>query len=73
MNIDLILTLAAALAAGVLFAFASWRDAQPADPLKPRLIPWRALIIVSALLVVLALVHAVNLLGVETGTQLRAP
>lgn len=40
------LIIAAALA-GVAF-LASWRASRPADPLKPRMIPWRALMIVAA-------------------------
>jgi hypothetical protein len=40
------LIIAAALA-GVAF-LASWRASRPADPLKPRMIPWRALMILAA-------------------------
>ncbi|NWG53153.1 MAG: hypothetical protein HXY28_05490 [Hydrogenophilaceae bacterium] len=37
----------AAALAGVAF-LASWRASRPADPLKPRMIPWRALMILAA-------------------------
>jgi hypothetical protein len=51
----------------MLFAVASWRAAKPADPLKPRLAPWRALIIFSGAFSMLLIVHLFNLMGVETG------
>ena len=52
--------------AGALFglllaaaAFSGWRGSRPWDPLRgPRLVPWRLL---------LAAVHAANVLGVSTG------
>lgn len=64
---DLTVTIAVFAIAGALFAFGSWRSAQPADPLKPRLIPWRPVIIISGVVGLLMLVHLVNLLGVQTG------
>ena len=64
---DLVFSLAALAAAGGVFWFASHRAAQPADPLKPRLVPWRGVIIASGFAALIALVHLVNLAGVETG------
>jgi hypothetical protein len=40
------LIVAAALA-GVAF-LASWRASRPSDPLKPRMIPWRVMMIIAA-------------------------
>jgi hypothetical protein len=50
-----------------LFAYGSWVANRPANPLKPRMIPWRPIIIFAGLGAILMLVHVVNLLGVETG------
>ena len=55
-----------ALAVG-LYAYGSWRAARPADPLNPRLVPWRPVIIIAGLVGLLMVVHVVNLLGVSTG------
>ncbi len=60
-------TLIVLAAAAGLFAFGSWRAAQPADPLNPRLIPWRPVIIVAGVAALLMVVHLVNLMGVSTG------
>jgi amino acid transporter len=43
---------------------------RPADPLKPRLVPWRLVQILCGLAAFLALVHMVNLLGIRTGGQI---
>ncbi|MFC3076575.1 hypothetical protein ACFODL_00590 [Phenylobacterium terrae] len=62
------LTLALLAAAAVLAVFAGWRGARKPDPFKgPRLIPWRAIMLTSAAMALLLLVHVVNLLGVTTG------
>lgn len=52
-----------------LYAFGSWRAARPADPLNPRLIPWRPVILTAGVVAILMLVHLVNLLGVTTGQR----
>ena len=28
---------------GAIYAYAAWRASRPADPLKPRLFPWRTI------------------------------
>ena len=66
---DLTATIAVLAAAAGLFAFGSWRSAQPADPLKPRLIPWRLVIILSGAVGVLMLAHVANLFGIQTGSR----
>lgn len=66
MDLRLTLTLLAALAAFAVFA--GWRGARPPNPHKgPRLAPWRFLMLLSAAIAVLMLVHAVNLMGMTTG------
>jgi hypothetical protein len=58
-------TVVTLVAAGV---FCGWRGARPPNPLRgPRLIPWRALMVVSATGAMVFTVHLVNLLGVATG------
>jgi hypothetical protein len=52
-----------------LYAYGSWRAARPADPLNPRLIPWRPVILTAGVVAILMLVHLVNLLGVTTGQR----
>lgn len=51
------------------FAFASWRASRPAVFGKVRLIPWTTLSLIFAVLSLFMLVHVVNLLGFNTGSQ----
>lgn len=58
--------LGVALAAMV---FCGWRGARPPDPFKgPRLMPWRFLMVGSAAIAMLLLIHLATLFGAE-----RAP
>lgn len=51
-----------------LAIFAGWRGARPPDPLRgPRLVPWRALMALSAAITLVFVVHLVNLAGMTTG------
>jgi hypothetical protein len=50
-----------------LYVLASRHDARPADPLKPRLIPWKLVIIALGFIAFVALIHLVNLFGIDTG------
>jgi hypothetical protein len=52
--------LAAALIVGV---FAGWRGAGPSDLLRPRMVPWRFVMLLSGALAFLLLVHLGALLG----------
>ena len=64
------LAVTVSLIAGVaaLAAFAGWRGARPPDPHKgPRLMPWRAIMLTAAAVLLLLVDHLVNLLGVSTG------
>lgn len=67
---DWVITAGLVLGGAGLAVFAGWRGAKPSQPaLGPRLAPWRLIMVLSATLVMLALVHAVNLLGIETGRR----
>jgi hypothetical protein len=66
MSLPITLGLLAAFAALALFA--GWRGARPPDLSKgPRMAPWRLIMLTAAMGAVLMVVHAVNLLGVQTG------
>jgi hypothetical protein len=62
---NLTLTLGLIAAAVALAVFAGWRGARPSQPhLGVRMIPWRFIMILSAAIVVMLLVHLATLLGV---------
>jgi len=64
------LTLLLLVGGAALASFAGWRGARPPDLVRgPRLLPWRLIMVLSAAAVLLGLVHAANLLGVETGRR----
>lgn len=61
-------TLAAAAAALTACVFFGWRGMRPPDPARgPRLIPHRLLMLVSAAVVLVLVVHLLNLVGLATG------
>jgi H+/Cl- antiporter ClcA len=66
---DLPVTLALAAAFAAFGAFCGWRGARPPDFKhgRPRMIPWRPLMVGSAAGLLLMLVHAANLVGIHTG------
>lgn len=69
---DLPLTIAATVAFLVCAAICGWFGARPIDILKgPRMVPWRPLMMVCVVGLMLMIVHLVNLLGVQTGNQPR--
>lgn len=69
---DLPFTVIALIVLLPLAVFCGWRGARPADILKgPRMVPWRPLMMVCAVAIMLLLVHLLNLLGVQTGNQTR--
>lgn len=57
-----------AVAAAAFCVVCGWRGARPPDIHKgPRMVPWRLLMVSSAVVVLLMLVHLANLAGVSTG------
>ena len=65
---DVRITLLAMLLSAGLAAFAGLRGARPPHLVRgPRMIPWRPIMVTSAMALLLFLVHLVNLLGVTTG------
>ena len=60
------MTLTLSLLAGTLIVggFAGWRGARPSDFLKPRMIPWRFIMLMAGALAFLLLIHLGTLLGV---------
>jgi len=60
------MTLTLLLLAGALIVagFAGWRGARPSDFLKPRMIPWRFIMLLGGALAFLLMIHLGTLLGV---------
>ena len=60
------MTLTLSLLAGALIVgvFAGWRGARPSDFLKPRMVPWRFIMLLAGALAFLLIVHLGTLLGV---------
>ena len=60
------MTLTLSLLAGALIVgvFAGWRGARPSDFLKPRMVPWRFIMLMAGALAFLLLIHLGTLLGV---------
>lgn len=59
------LTLSLLAAALIVAVFSGWRGARPSDFLKPRMTPWRFIMLLAAALAFLLLIHVGTLLGVE--------
>ena len=57
------LTLSLLAASLVVGGFAGWRGAQPSNFLKPRMVPWRFIMLLAGALVFLLLIHLGALLG----------
>lgn len=69
---DLPVTAAAALLFLILAVLFGWLGARPINVLKgPRLVPWRPMMMICVVGLMLMMVHLVNLLGVQTGNQTR--
>ena len=64
------LTLLLMAVAAALFALAAWRSDKPSNPLKPRLIPWTPLALISGVFFLMLLTHVFSLFGLETGQRL---
>ena len=62
------MTLALLFGSAALSVFAGWRGSRPADLTRgPRMAPWRMIMLLSAAVAILALVHLFNLAGIRTG------
>ena len=49
-----------------VMVFTGWRGARPPDPLKgPRMMPWRFLMLLSAAMATLLLIHVGTLMGLQ--------
>jgi drug/metabolite transporter (DMT)-like permease len=69
---DLPVTTAAAILFLILAVLFGWLGARPINILKgPRMVPWRPLMMICVVGLMLMMVHLVNLLGVQTGGQTR--
>ena len=63
---DLPTTLTAAAVFIGLTAFCGWRGSRPPNLVKgPRMIPWRMIMVTSAAVVLVLLVHLASLLGLR--------
>lgn len=55
-----------------LTIFAAWQSGRPRkDSLQIKWIPWRLVTLVAGAFLLLAVVHAINLMGVHTGGGVR--
>lgn len=62
------ITLSVAGASLASTIFAAWQSGRPRkDSLQTKWIPWRFVVLVSAAVLLLSVVHAINLMGVATG------
>lgn len=61
--------LAVVLVSLVLFLIGRRIDARPADPLQPRLLPWRAIQVVSGVAAFLAFIFLINLFRINAPVQ----
>ena len=65
---DMIVTIAVAAGAALLAALFGWLGARKPDPARgPRLAPYRFLMVASAAIVLMMVVHLANLAGFHTG------
>ncbi len=64
----MLVTIAVALGAALFAALFGWLGARKPDPARgPRLAPYRFLMLASAAVVLMMVVHLVNLAGFHTG------
>ena len=65
---ELIITVAVLLAEIALFAFCYFQSKKPADPLKPRMIPYALIMVILSAVILATLAHIVSLV---TGSQVQ--
>jgi hypothetical protein len=61
------ITLAVVVGGVAAYLLISRHASRPADPMRPRMLPWRPIMILVGFIVLVGAVHLVNLMGVETG------
>jgi len=65
---EMIPTLGLTALFAAITAFCGWRGARPPNFARgPRLMPWRFIMVLAATATLVLAVHALNLLGVQTG------
>jgi|LakMenEpi03Aug12_release.lakeMendotaPanAssembly.Ray.scaffolds.fasta_scaffold191303_2 hypothetical protein len=62
---SLTLTLSLMIATAALGGYAGWRGAQPVNLARPRLVPWRFIMLLCAAFGFLLLVHLAALFGIQ--------
>ena len=68
--LDWVLTITVLLGSIGLGILSNWQAGRPPrEDLRPRIVPWRFVMILSAFLAVLSVVHLANLFGIETGPE----
>lgn len=69
MSSEVLITLGVLAGSAGLAVFGLWWGGRPADPMRTRLIPWTPVVLIATFAAVLALVHLLNLAGLETGQR----
>lgn len=67
--LDWILTIGGLIGFAALGVIANWRAGLPWNDAKPRILPWRLILIFSGFCFFVLVVHLVNLAGIETGPE----
>ncbi len=67
-GMSLTLTLCLMIATAALGGDAGWRGAQPVNRARPRLVPWRFVMLLCAAFGFLLLIHLAALFGIERAT-----
>ena len=58
------MTLSLLAATLIVGGFAGWRGARPSDFLRPRMVPWRFIMLLAGAFAFLLMIHVGTLLGV---------
>lgn len=66
---DWILTISGLIALIVLAVIANYRAGLPWNDAKPRIVPWKLVLVFSGFAFFVLVVHLVNLVGIETGPE----
>ena len=70
LRMDWIITLSAIAILLALTVYAGWKSGRPPkDSLKPQWISWPFVTVLAGALLAFAVIHAMNLMGVQTGQR----